>query len=310
MPYGQSPWEDASDSVGNVGASLSRVAYARAIGQARANQFAQQMAIRQAQLQIQRERLQQQGALDTAREGQADSAAGVNYQKMDRQDQMDVLARAIGQNVFQKQMPGGVRAAMGPMQGQGANTPIDISAEMMHPSINPQPDNAAIQGGPTTQGAGQLNQADLVRNVMQLIAMHNPNELGTMMLGKDISRGGVNYNPVTGEMIMGQPPAPGRTSYVDPDTGMTPYQMQQLIIERARLKDEEDSRKIANTLKKNSPDYKMAIADGSESDDEGAADSQSGSKQLDAATAKDFLQKAGGNKDKARQMAKDAGYTF
>lgn len=33
-------------------------------------------------------------------------------------------------------------------------------------------------------------------------------------------------------------------------------------------------------------------------------------KSLDATTAKQFLQQAGGDKDKARQMAKDAGYTF
>lgn len=318
MPYGQSPWEDASSSVENVGAGFSRIALARAIGRQRAQQFAQQMALREQALDIQRQRAQQQGDVDQARIGQLGSATDVNYQKIGRQDEMDELARQIGMNVFRRQLPGGIRQAMAPQPNMDLS-PAELDASPMGTEdvrtfvpLSAQPDIGATQGGPTVGGLARFNQADLVRNVMQLISMHNPNELGTMMLGKDISRGAVNYNPVTGEQIMGPPAASPKPDFRDPETGMTPYQVQQLILQRARLKDAEDYDKIRNVKAKEDPMYKMGVQDESESSDDESesSDEQSADKELDAQTASQFLQRAGGDKDKARQMAKDAGYKF
>lgn len=305
MPYGQSPWIDAGNSAQEVGSSLTRIAMARQIGQQRAQQFAQQIALRAQQEAINQQRANSQGDVDVARVGNLNSTTDLNYQKFGHNDQMDTLARAIGQNIYNQKLPGGVSQALSPQPAQ-----MTMPQGGDFSSIQMQ---LPTQGGPTVQAGQQVNQADLIRNVMQLIAMHNPNELGTMMMGKDIPRGAVNVNEITGEQTQGMPPAmPAQNaSMKDPVSGLTPYQVQQLILAKARLKDEEDSRKITDTMRENSPDYKMAIADRSESGDEASADASSnGSKQLDADTARQFLQRAGGDKDKARQMAKDAGYSF
>lgn len=220
MPYGQSPWQDAAAGTQNMGTSMARIAMAQQIGRMRAQQFAAQMALRQQQEGINQQRVGiDQQRLDAqipefqARTYEATSTGDKNYQDIARQDKMDELARAIAVNKFQQMVPGGESAVLSG----------DITG----------------QPGPTAAGANVLNQADMVRNALQLIAMHNPNELSTMMMGKNIPQGDVNYNPLTEEKVQGLPPRPPSGAPIDPASGMTPYQVQALLLQKSRLADEE-----------------------------------------------------------------------
>lgn len=284
MPFGQSPWMTAAGGMENMGNSMANIARAQMIGRMRAQEFAQQIAIRQAQEEVQRERMQNELSLGqqrldmeapeySARTKASEASATETNQKVQRQTQMDELAHQLALAVTRQRFPGGVMPS----------------------------------GGPSIENAQRANQMDVVRNAIQLMGMKDPNGVTTMMMGKNIPRGDVNYNPITQERIEGLPPAAPSGAPIDPDTGMTPYQFQQLLLQKSRMADEEKRTEMIMERLKMDPKYQFFKDD---STDDEAGGGGSTPKQLDAATAKRFLDQANGDKEKARALAKQQGYTF
>ena len=291
MPYGQSPWQDAAEGTGAMGSSMARIMMAQQAGRLKAQQFAQQMALRQAQEQVQQGREESQAQetqaripLINAQTDEAKSVTGKNTQEVERQAKMDELAHAVAVNMFKQRVPGGVPGAM-----------------------------ARGGGGPTIAAENELNQGDLVRNAMQLIGMKDPNGLTTMMMGKNIPQGDVNFNPLTQDRVEGLPPRPPTGAPIDPGTGMTSYQSMALALQRARMADQDKRTEAIFEKLHMSPEWQMEHPDdsvtGGDSGGTGT-NAPSGSKQLDAQTASKILQQAGGDKEKARALAKQQGYTF
>lgn len=316
MPqYGQSPWAEAGAGMENVGGSMARIALAQQIGRQRAQQFMQQQALNQAYLRLEQEKQQSAMPEMQARTGLYNAQTAKANQDVIRQGTMDDLAQAVAGNMFQKQVPGGVSNLLAGGVGQNTQTIPGAS-----------PTNV----GPTMQNAQALNQGDLVRNAYQLMGMNDPNSLERLIHGVNIPKGAENVNQLTGEQTMG------------PEMTMSDYQRQALALRQQGLDmqgrlgqrrlDSQDQMNLAkiqqmvNNLHKGLAEVynKEGELDKAKAEldqiDSGTPEEQSdGSKQddikgvgkpLDPATAKQFLQQAGGDKDKARQLAKQAGYSF
>lgn len=280
MPYGQSPWEDAASGAQGMGSGMARIMQAQQVGRMRAQQFAAQLAIRQQQEQIQQQRLQmdqqETGAripLLKAQTGEADSVTAKNKQEVGRQGEMDDLARAVANNVFRQRVPGGEAAAL---RGDFTGTP-----------------------GPTIANDQVLNQGDLVRNAMQLIAMHNPNELSTMMMGKNIPRGDVNFNPLTQEQVQGNPPAAPTGAPIDPASGMTAYQTLALQLQKSRMADQEKRTQAIFDKLHTSPEWQMEHGD--ETDTGDSSNSNKG-KKPSRAQASEYVKKYGSPQAATKQL--------
>lgn len=317
MPqYGQSPWAEAGEGISNVGGSMARIALAQQMGRQKAQQWMQQQALEQAYLRIAQQKAQVEGPEVQARTGLIDTQRQAAQQNIGRQGQMDDLARQVAGNMFQKQVPGGVPNLM----GGGVTAPQEG-----------QPDGASPTNlGPSMQNASALNQGDLVRNATQLMAMNDPNSLERMSHGVNVPRGAINVNQLTGEQTQGMPPAQSQAYY-----GMTPYQTEQIQMQRERLGmqqdlgnrrmdsyDEQNMRKThallsklyegLGELDKAKEEADLAGSGGNEEKSDGSKqdDIQGVGKPLDPTTAKQFLYQAGGDKDAARKLAKQAGYSF
>jgi hypothetical protein len=319
----------------NAGGSMARIALAQQVGRQRAQQYKQQMALEQAYLEIARQKAQQEG-------GEIGVRTNVLQQGLEDTQKNNDLARAVAGNMFQKQVPGGMNAVMtgrlgpnmnqSPMQmptvgdvtsGQSAMPSSFVTPEMMGSS----PTNV----GPTQQNAEQLNQGDLVRNAVELMARSNPALLERMMEGVNVGPNQVNRNLLTGDVTRGMPAIE------------TPYQQAMVNLGQSRLQEQEnlgnrrmdsyDQRNIQQMhdmiikvhqglakLYENEGDLDKAKeeTDSAEKEastigqDETTSDGsqQGGGKPLDQQTAMGFLKQAGGDKDRARQLAKQAGFTF
>lgn len=185
----------------------------------------QQQALEQAYLRIAQQKAQVEGPEVQARTGLIDTQRQAAQQNIGRQGQMDDLARQVAGNMFQKQVPGGVGNLMGggvtaPMEGQS----LPYGGGVMQDGASP------TNVGPSMQNASALNQGDLVRNATQLMAMNDPNSLERMSHGVNVPRGAINVNQLTGEQTQGMPPAQSQAYY-----GMTPYQSEQVQMQRERL---------------------------------------------------------------------------
>ncbi len=96
MPYGQSPWLGASDSVDNVGQSMSRIALAQQMGRQRAQQFAAQQALREAYFQMDQQKQQQGQQLNDARTQQIAAATALAQAKQQQVGQQTGAGDALG----------------------------------------------------------------------------------------------------------------------------------------------------------------------------------------------------------------------
>lgn len=323
MPqYGQSPWADAGAGMENVGSSMARIALAQQIGRQKAQQFAQQQALERAYLQMAQQKNASEVPEIDARTQVLRAQGAKEQQDVSRQGQMDDLARAVAGNMFQKQVPGGVMNLMG-----GGVTQSQPAQALPYGGIRNEgasPTNV----GPSMQNSEVLNQGDLVRNAVELIGMNNPAQIEQMMHGVNIPAGGVNVNELTGQQTMGQPSA--AEVYSPYRQAMAQMAQDRIGMQQAqgnRRLDQQDQMnlyKIQNlvaSLHKGLAEVYTKAGDLDKANEElqqanaGSGDSTSNTdapqgKPLDATTAKELLRQAGGDKDKARQLATQAGYIF
>lgn len=315
MPqYGQSPWSEAGEGIGNLGGSMARIALAQQMGRQKAQQFAQQQALEQAYLRIAQQKQQSDVPEVQARTGLLNAQTDVQKQNIGRTSQMDDLARAVAQNMYLKQVPGGMNQLMAGGDGPDMRGPQQIAQGISPTNV-----------GPTQQNADAMNQGDLVRNAVQLIGMNNPAQLEQMMHGVNIPKGAVNVNELTGQRTEGMPQeiSPYQNAMIqlgqdrlaqqgamgnrrmDASDQMNLYKIQTLVSSLHKGLAEVYSK--TGDLDKAQDELKQAESGTNEETSD--ADKPQG-KPLDATTAKEYLRQANGDKDKARQLAKSAGYNF
>lgn len=301
--YQPDPWQVAAGAMNREAGSLGNVL--QTIQQNRMLQ--RQMLMRQQQLDYQRTLAEQHGQLFEAQTALTNKRAEAEQQKLLQANALHELAQRVG------------RATTTAKTLQNVQDPSLAGLEQF------------VQGGQVP--AGNYSRGDLI-HLMQALAAgaatesaaSTPSSAQRLIEGYNIPEGGVRANPIEGVTDFGMPKQQ-RTSYrnvapgsmvINPDTGELIFQappkeatqgnrpLTQSEALRSRMSEAgqtfkklpENMRLMIDQVITNAPGMRLPTT------------SQGEVKQLDAETAKQFLQKAGGDKEKARQLAREAGFTF
>lgn len=315
MPGYYNPWVDAAQSFGGAGNDISRLmlGIAKVQAEQRQQQFQNQVTLKEL------------GQRDQSFGLQRDEAAARIPLYQSEAKAHDASTQDMFAKIAQLQMETDAAQKFGSAQAR-----LQVPADPI------------LQGnGPTLAGGVQLNQRDSTQNLMQLIAMHNPEALialhntpenqvgsdamGRQQFGPTVLRPGESYQrDPNGPQTLNTnfaPRATGQENDVALINGLTHFLGQATQMDQfgdAPLHPElQASEAYTNALpllgsliqgqqqrvqtkygQTNAPTAAPKVAP------------TKTAKPLDKATAAQLLQQAGGDKNKARQLATQAGYTF
>lgn len=296
MPYGQSPWEDASNALGGMGNNMNSIAMA--VARMRFQQAAQQQrqALMLGQLALRQQLDNSTEARNTAQAGKANADTQMQQQKIN-------TAGQLGDSTWSQFMP-----RVGDQPGAIAGMDVGAASNMAR-----------------VAGLAEKSRALFGRG-MDPYALHNVPE-GAMAVnpfGQPVAVGApkLQFGPPSATPMFSTGDQAGPQLAPRPLAGEHMGNVYSALVraraegtmaqpgERGFDKPMWDASEVALGLVQPRGTTPTNVPMGNPKQTTASGNAPAAGKNLDPNTAKQFLMKAGGDKDKARQMARDAGFSF